>query len=154
MHTVELSSHHCDPSCLVPLDNETDSGGSPLRWCLNCGSLLDGDRFHPPGELVRERAAILPETAKAMMGFARWWVSEYGAPPSTPELCAAFHVAARSWRAALEGAAKGDLEDPYLVGEVPDKPWMRRIWRVGHNFVTDVPHEELEERLRGLREVD
>jgi len=42
-------------------------------------------------------------------------------------------------------------EPCYEVGDVPGKPWMRRIWRLGALWECDVPTEQVKYKLEQLQ---
>ena len=52
----------------------------------------------------------------------------------------------------LAGARIGVVDEPrYEVDDVPGKPWMRRIWRIGALWECDVPTEQVKYKLEQLQ---
>ena len=52
----------------------------------------------------------------------------------------------------LAEAKIGVVDEPrYEVGDVPGKPWMRRIWRIGALWECDVPTEQVKYKLEKLQ---
>ncbi len=53
----------------------------------------------------------------------------------------------------LAEAKIGVVDEPsYEVEDVPGKPWMRRIWRIGALWECDVPTEQVKYKLQQLQE--